>query len=1058
LRFRSSASASLSRTLSVAGNRRTLTVSAWIKWRAVDTGAGTDPIFSVGPNNSTRQAQIAFLGSTYSSSPGTFLSINQFNGSTQDWQIITTQVFRDPSAWYHIVFAIDTSQATASNRVKLYVNGVQVTTFSSASYPSQNSDTDFGSTSYTQYIGRDGYANVSNRYYDGYMAEYNYIDGQALTPSSFGAYDNNGVWQPIKYGGTYGTNGFYLPFTNNASSTTIGYDFSGNSNNWTANNIDVTSNNYRSFTTVGTYGWTAPAGVTSVTYLVVGGGGGGGSASATGTGGGGGAGGFLTGTATVTSGTTYTITVGAGGAASSNGGNSSISGTGLTTITAIGGGAGGVWNTAPGQNGGSGGGGAAGGGGGANLSAGTGTSGQGNAGGAGSTSNAPAGGGGGAGAVGGTGTISAAGNGGVGLQSSITGSAVYYAGGGGGAAAGATAGSGGLGGGGGAGVAGTANTGGGGGGASPSATGSAGGSGVVILSYTGAIQTGTTYDSMIDSPTVSNVASNYCVLNPVYSTSGVLSNANLKSSFPGGTTNTGVTSSFVVSSGKWYWEMVITGALNLDDAAIGVCSPATFTFSTNPNTCASSGYLRPAATSTQRTSVNGTNGATLTSATYASGQVLMVAFDADAKQLWFGAQGTWFSNGGVGNPAAGTFASITGINGTSWMPTMAAIGGTFASQTQEVNFGQRPFSYTPPTGFNALNTANLPPATIPNGALYMAATTYTGNGGTQTISNGGNTTTNVVFQPDFVWMKSRNNTYGHNLFDSVRGGSKRLVSNLTDAELSVTGGVNSFNSNGMTIQNDATYSNINASATTYIGWQWNAGSGATSTNTNGSITSLVGVNPTAGFSIVSYTGTGAVATVGHGLNVAPNLIIWKNRSATENWVVYHSSLGAAGNVYLNLTNGYSADSTTQNNTAPTSSVFTVATSGAVNGSTRNIIAYCWSAVAGYSAFGSYTGNGSTDGPFVYCGFRPRFLLVKATSGTENWNLFDTSRSQYNVANNLLLPNATTAETSDTYLDFLSNGVKFRNSSAPSGAGFNTNGVTYVYAAFAENPFNNSRAR
>jgi hypothetical protein len=376
---------------------------------------------------------------------------------------------------------------------------------------------------------------------------------------------------------------------------------------------------------------------------------------------------------------------------------------------------------------------------------------------------------------------------------------------------------------------------------------------------------------------------------------------------------------------------------------------------------------------------------------------------------------------------------------------MSDLAGGFGGSVFNANFGQRPFTYTPPTGFNALNTYNLPLPSIAAGNKHFDVSLWTGTGSNQAITNSGS------FQPDLVWNKSRNNAgLTHIWTDSVRGVNSQLFSPLTNAQETRTDRIQSFDSNGFTV---GTYTDVNQSAQTFVGWQWKGGNG-TASNTSGTITSTVSSNPTAGFSIVTYTGSGALATVGHGLGVAPNMIIWKNRSAIQNWVTYHSSLGAAGNVYLNLTNGYTADSTTQNNTAPTSSVFTVATSGAVNGSTNNLVAYCFAAVSGYSAFGSYTGNGSTDGPFIYTGFRPRWIMIKST-GVESWSVVDTSRSPYNQEDASLFPNLSNAEgTGNTVSDILSNGFKLRN----TWAGSNTNGQSYIYAAFSENPLKFSRAR
>jgi hypothetical protein len=367
--------------------------------------------------------------------------------------------------------------------------------------------------------------------------------------------------------------------------------------------------------------------------------------------------------------------------------------------------------------------------------------------------------------------------------------------------------------------------------------------------------------------------------------------------------------------------------------------------------------------------------------------------------------------------------------------------------------GQRPFAYTPPTGFKALNTANLPAATINNGAQYFAATTYTGTGAANVLTNGGNNTIGTTFQPDLVWAKSRSNAYDNGLEDSVRGVTKDLNSNNTDAEETRASSITAFNSNGFTLGgNDAVY---NASAATYVGWQWKAGGNAAS-NTSGTITSSVSANTTAGFSIVTYTGTGSNATVGHGLGVAPSMIIAKQRSAVQSWPVYHTSIGAANVVYLDLTNA-SASSTAWQSTTPSSSVFSIGTSAATNTSSGTYVAYCFAAVAGYSAFGSYTGNSSSDGPFVYLGFRPRWVLLKVSSASGyGWLLYDSSRDTYNVTDLNLRPNLSDAESSQTanYLDFLSNGFKIRGTSDGS---INPT-QTVIYAAFAENPFNTARAR
>ena len=345
----------------------------------------------------------------------------------------------------------------------------------------------------------------------------------------------------------------------------------------------------------------------------------------------------------------------------------------------------------------------------------------------------------------------------------------------------------------------------------------------------------------------------------------------------------------------------------------------------------------------------------------------------------------------------------------------------------------------------------MPTPTIPAGNLYMNATLYTGNGSTQTVSNG---VAGQSFQPDMVWIKSRSAATDNKLTDSVRGATKALISNTAGAETTDTNGLTAFGTSGFTLGTDTTYNN---NAATYVGWNWKAGGTAVS-NTAGTITSQVSANTTSGFSIVTYTGNGTSgATVGHGLGVAPQFIAIKDRTNSYSWRNYHVSTGNTGYVYFNSTDAYTASSTTFNNTSPTTSVFSVGTEVNVNASANNYVAYCWAPVAGFSQFGSYVGNGSNDGPFVYTGFRPKFLLFKQSSASgEYWHIMDTTRSPYNGVDLDLYPNLANAEStySPPALDLLSNGIKFRTN---NGA-WNGSGATYIYAAFAENPFKYANAR
>jgi hypothetical protein len=329
----------------------------------------------------------------------------------------------------------------------------------------------------------------------------------------------------------------------------------------------------------------------------------------------------------------------------------------------------------------------------------------------------------------------------------------------------------------------------------------------------------------------------------------------------------------------------------------------------------------------------------------------------------------------------------------------------------------------------------------------MDISLWTGDQNSRTITNSG------AFQPDLIWTKSRSDAESHRLHDAVRGGNGTVLyelnSNTTEADGTDTL-VSGFASNGFTIAAGANSPNI--TSRTYVAWQWKA-NGAGSSNTSGSITSTVSANQTADFSVVTYTGTGSTGTVGHGLGVTPNMIIMKDRGAVGAWTVFHSSLANMTSAYLGLNTTNAVGTLGSAVAAPTSSTFGI--SGSTSSATT-CVAYCFAAVAGYSAFGSYTGNGSADGPFVFLGFRPRYVLVKLSSGVENWYVQDSARGIYNANTYGLYPNLSNAEQNSTAysVDFLSNGFKLRTSDTS----INTSSGTYIYAAFAENPFKYSLAR
>jgi len=801
LRFRSSASAYLNRTPASAGNQKTWTWSAWVKRSNIGTNGvmlGTETV------NSQTYCSVYFVSDK--------IYLDAAASNVETMRVYTNAVFRDPSAWYHVVVYLDTTQATAANRTAIYVNGV-LQTLTVSTNPAQNLEPLVNST-VAHNIGRNP---LNLQYFDGYMTEINFIDGQALTPSSFGnTNDQTGVWQPIAYTGTYGTNGFYLPFSNTASTTTLGYDFSGNSNNWTPNNISLTS--------------------------------------------------------------------------------------------------------------------------------------------------------------------------------------------------------------------------------------------------------GSTYDSMVDVPTQwipYNTAGdtgalfrgNYCTLNPVKkgtTNNPALSNGNLTYTAESVAAQNPASSTMGVSTGSWYYEATITNSGY--NPGVGVADPSD-NFGTGDNWRSFMKGVVLYGSFGGEQYVNGSYTGS-TGYSFTTGDIMGIAFDASSGKVWVAKNNTWFNSG---NPSAGTGQVATASSYSSLAPIIDGTNNSGNKDTINVNFGQRPFSYTPPAGFKTLCTTNLSTPTIGATAStvankYFDISLYTGNGSTQSITNSGS------MQPDFVWLKMRSGAVSHGLFDSIRGVNKLLYSDLTNAE-SPFGSLSAFNSNGFSL---TTGSEGNTNGSTYVGWQWRASNAAGVTNTAGSITSTVSANTTAGFSIVTYTGSGAAGTVGHGLGVAPSMIIIKDRdNGTYDWNVYHASLSSPTTLklYLNTTDAETnggTNSGTWNSTAPTSTVFSLGTFLNVNKSGDNFVAYCFAAVAGYSAFGKYTGNGSTDGPFVFTGFRPKYVLIKASSTTGDWWLEDTTRNPYNAADLVLFPNTSGAESGSGvyYWDFLSNGFKLRSTST----GYNGSGTTYIYAAFAESPFKFSLAR
>ena len=770
LRFNNADSTSLTRTPATATNQKTWTWSGWLKRSALKAQLPAPAtFFNVNGNGFNARFSEAYPDS---------LEFYNYSGAAFQLQIVTTPLYRDVSAWYHIVFVLDTTQATNTNRFKIYVNGLQVTALGGVSpiYPNQNTDLLVNNTS----VHALGTLNGIGLYYDGYMTEVNFIDGQALTPSSFGETNaQTGVWQPKAYSGSYGTNGFYLNFSDNSNTTaaTLGKDYSGNGNNWTPNN--------------------------------------------------------------------FSVTAGAGN------------------------------------------------------------------------------------------------------------------------------------------------------------------------------------DSLVDSPTSfgtdtgvgGEVRGNYCTLNPLDFGTGTLSNGNLDWSATSGT-GLGCFSTFAFdiadSTNKYYWEFT----LNSGDLVFGIV--ATTTLPSNTSRPNSYSYY---------TSGSKYNGTTFSSygASFTTGAIIGVSVG--------GGTITFYKNG-VSQGAA--FTGLTGI----FKPAIWEVVCTATA-----NFGQRPFAYTAPSGYKALNTQNLPTPTIgattaTQAGTYFNTITWTGTGSGTTRS-----LTGVGFQPDWVWTKSRSAGYDHQIYDAVRGAgsTKSISSNSANSEaqgnVALYGYVSAFNSDGFTGTNGTDGSipsaYYNQSGQTYVAWNWKE-------------------SVTAGFDIVTYTGTGANRTVAHNLGVAPKMIFIKASNLNSFWQVYNADNGATKTIYLNASNAATTDSTSWNNTAPTSSVFTVGTNADVNSNTYSYIAYCFAEVAGYSKFGSYTGNGSADGPFVFTGFRPAYVMVKVTTASNVWLILDAVRNTSNVVTlNLNADQSAAENTFSGWCDFTSNGFKIRNGS--DGA-INTSSGNYIFMAFATSPFKYSLAR
>jgi len=369
------------------------------------------------------------------------------------------------------------------------------------------------------------------------------------------------------------------------------------------------------------------------------------------------------------------------------------------------------------------------------------------------------------------------------------------------------------------------------------------------------------------------------------------------------------------------------------------------------------------------------------------------------------------------------------------------------------NFGSRAFAYAAPSGYKALCTANLDPPTIADGSKYFDTKLWTG-----TNTNASVTVSGYKFSPDFIWAKSRSNPFSHNIYDIVRGTGKGLYSDNTGAEVTNNqyGYISAFNSYGFTATpGSADNDFFNGTNKTYVGWAWDAGD-STAPNTDGSITSQVRAQPSAGFSIVTYTGGAANSTVGHGLNAEPYVIICKSRTqSSAGWDVYHRSIGKDKFLILNQNYAEGVYSNHWGTSGPDSTTFGVSQANYFNNH-GDMVAYCFAPVEGYSAMGSYTGNGSDDGPFVFTGHSVAWIMIKRSDAVDNWVIYDVARDTYNIGGRRLYPDLTNLESQNVshYVDILSNGFKVRS----TGGMLNANGGNYIYMSFASNPFKTTRAR
>ena len=565
-------------------------------------------------------------------------------------------------------------------------------------------------------------------------------------------------------------------------------------------------------------------------------------------------------------------------------------------------------------------------------------------------------------------------------------------------------------------------------------------------------------DQMLDTPTNS-----FATWNPLHSKSNVVfAEGNLSAQIYH--TGTAIaTSTINPSTGKWYFEVVPVASSGDDQMLVGLSS--TINFSLDSYSGSSAGNSWGMYSDTNQNYFEGSTSGNLGDGSgYDVDDIIQVAYDMDAGKMWYGKNNTWLGYGGTGNPATGAYpsrSSLTGSIGPSC--STGSSGHTFILNAgQDSSFAGNKtaqgnqdgnsigdFYYTPPSGYVALCTANLDtPAVTPS--EHFDTILY---------DDGDGAKTGVGFQPDLVWLKSRGSAIHSRVTDAVRGVTKAIAFSDSAIETTHANGLTAFGADGFTVGTDSEYSDQTGDG--MVAWNWLAGNATLGTGdfTQGDNASTCSRNVDAGFSIVSYTGTGSTATVGHGLSVAPEMIIIKGRDTLDNTLVYHNAGGTmdeTDGMYFDSTGAKLDSATFFNDTAASNTLFTIESHSTCNTNTDDYIAYCFHSVEGYSKVSKYTGNGDADGTFVYTGFRPAYVMIKRTDDTSHWQIHDTDRDTYNVMGYQLHANANDADASASayYIDGLSNGFKLRMTHA----GQNASGGDYIYLAFAETPFKYSNAR